>query len=161
MRAAFAAVAALALASCAAPAPSVAPADPPGARYTAAAGEIIAFTDRCIAEVCGGEAGGMTGRQSLVYAGMRSPTEAVFVPQPIGDFDGLTRMTAIPGVLVPQRPTREDDPAAGFIPAREPGSTREEIVLDPTLGAEFGVEDIDVTVIEITPARVVYTIGRF
>jgi hypothetical protein len=86
---------------------------------------------------------------------------AVFLPQAIDGFDGLTRMTAIPGVLVPQRATREDNPLAAYIPPREPGATIEEIVLDPTLGAEFGVEDIDVTVIEITPARVVYTIGRF
>jgi hypothetical protein len=65
--------------------------------------------------------------------------------------------------VVPVRPEVEADPAAGFIPPRRPdevpaGAT--EIVLNPVAGAQFGVEDIAVTVSTIAPGRVIYAVDR-
>ncbi|MFN3613978.1 MAG: hypothetical protein ACK4WC_05400 [Rubrimonas sp.] len=148
------------LAGCAEPAPMAAV---PGPVFTAAAGEVMALSDGCVAQVCGpGGAGGLSGVQQLVYLGMRSDQEAVF-ERIEGPFDGPTRPSGVAGVLVPDRPERQDDGAAPYIPRRDPGAAPvdgvTEIVLDPAVGAEFGVGHLDVIVTEISPGRVVYMIG--
>jgi hypothetical protein len=156
---------ALALAACA-PAERESFAPPPapaktGPAFTAAPGEVMAITDACAFRAC--PQGSPKAVSELVYLGMRSPTEAVFQRREESRFAGPTRPSGIRGVVVPERPETEADPAARFIPPRDPlanPAAVSEFVVNPVAGAAFGVDDIAIAVTEITPGRVVYHLER-
>jgi hypothetical protein len=162
--AALSAAALLVLASCAAPAPEVATETAAPPTFTAAPGDIMVLSDRCAEEVCDTAAAAtLPGVTELLYLGMRSPTEAVFQRRQVPDYAGLTVPSGVEGVVVPARPEVAPDPAAGFIPPRRPAEVpagASEIVVDPIAGAQFGVEDIAVTVSTIAPGRVIYSVDR-
>jgi hypothetical protein len=162
--AALSAAALFVLASCATPAPEAAPDAVPPPTFTAAPGDIMVLSDRCAAEICDTAAAAtLPGVTELLYLGMRSPTEAVFQRRQVPDYEGPTMPSGVEGVVVPVRPAVEPDPAAGFIPARRAADApagASEIVVNPIAGAQFGVEDIAVTVSTIAPGRVIYTVER-
>jgi hypothetical protein len=156
---------ALALAACA-PAEQAPFAPPPapaktGPAFTAAPGDVMVITDACAFRDC--RPGEPRAVSELVFLGMRSPTEAVFQRREESRFAGPTRPSGIRGVVVPDRPETEVDPAARFIPPRGvlvDSTTVSEFVVNPVAGAAFGVDDIAIAVTEITPGRVVYHLER-
>jgi hypothetical protein len=168
VRSALLATAALALASCAEPAaPPPAAAPSPSTvspTFTAAPGDIMVLSDRCVGEVCDhAAASSLPGVTELVYMGMLSPTEAVFLRRQVPDYTGPTTPTGIPGLVVPTRPEVPADVNAPFVPRRSPadlpaGATA--LVVDPIAGAQFGVEDMAVNVTTIAPGRVIYTVEQ-
>ncbi len=107
------------------------------------------------------------GYAALVYLGMRSSREAVFERRALTALPGPVRETGVPGVFVPIQPAPPPG-AAGFLPPRAADATPgagpgalSEIVLQPVLGAAFGVDDVMIVVDEITPAQVRYQVGLF
>ena len=156
----------LALGACAA----TPPATPETARidsapvvfYTAGAGDVMLVSDRCAAEICTAADGSpLPGMTELIYLGMRSPTEAVFVSRQVAIHTGPLKQTDIPGLMVPDRPGVETAEAP-FI-GRTGGSfgdSATEIVVNPVAGVAFGVEDLVVEITSVAPGRVVYLLEK-
>jgi hypothetical protein len=100
------------------------------------------------------------GHSALVYVGMRNRSEAVFERRILPAMPGPVRETGVPGVFVPVQQASAASP--GFLPPRGAGGEAlSEIVLQPALGATFGVDDVMITVTEITPAQVRYQVTTF
>lgn len=130
--------------------------------HTAGPGDVMVVSDRCAAEMCA-DAGGapLPGMTELVYLGMRSPTEAVFLRRQVAIHAGPLKPTDIVGLMVPDRP-EVGQGEARFIPrasAARP-SVGEEIVLDPVAGIQLGVEHVVVDISAVTPGRLVYVIRK-
>ncbi|MGF1657953.1 MAG: hypothetical protein ACFCUS_00810 [Rubrimonas sp.] len=156
----------LTLGACATPPPDSAEAVPaettPLVFYTAGPGDVMLVADPCAAETCAAAAGApLPGMTELVYLGMRSPTEAVFMRRQVAIHPGPLKPTEIPGLMVPDRaetPTGE----GAFIPrvaTRLPDGA-EEIVMDPVAGVQLGADHVVVDISAVTPGRIVYVIDE-
>ena len=156
----------LALASCAATAPQTPEAaqvdSAPVVFYTAGPGDVMLVSDRCAAEMCKAADGSpLPGMTELIFVGMRSPTEAVFVSRQVAIHSGPLKQTDIPGLMVPDRPGVETANAP-FIGATGSafGDSATEIVVNPVAGVAFGVEDLVVEITSVAPGRVVYLLEK-
>ncbi len=145
--------------------PQVIAEDPVALEYfTAGPGDVMVLSDRCGAELCDGADGApLPGMTELVYLGMRSPREAVFLRRQVAIHSGPVRETDISGLMLPVRPEVPPNEAA-FIPPRAPserlGDGVEEIVVDPVAGVQLGAEHVVIDVNAVTPARLVYTVTK-
>jgi hypothetical protein len=164
----LAAFALLVLGACAATQPGAPQIDgaqtTPLVYHSAGPGDVMLLSDRCAAELCtAADGAALPGMTELVYLGMRSPTEAVFLRRQVAIHTGPVIETGIPGLMVPDRPETLTTEAP-FIPPREQmgqlADGTEEIVVDPVAGVQFGVEHVVVNINAVTPGRLVYVVER-